>query len=174
MSCTIAWCSFSWEAFATLITGVAAVGAAIYIGRRQTEIQKKQADIQLQAIRANLFERRLENYETVRDLINSLLRNADEIDTGLQQQFFIAQREAQFLFSQKVYDGLSEIWNLCAELNAAALELRQSQMSGGHADVGLSAQKLAAFHALNAKYRELSGLYSEMKLDFETSNPATR
>ena len=172
MSCPIAWCSFSWEAFATLATGLTAVGAAVYIGRKQTEIQKKQADIQLQAIRADLFERRLENYETVRDLINSLLRNADEIDSGLEQRFFIAQREAQFLFNQKVNDGLSEIWNLCGELNAVALELRQNQISQGHAGVELPARKQAAFQALNAKYRELSSLYSEIRLDIETPSPA--
>ena len=50
--CSVAWCSFSWEAFATLTTGLLAVGGAIVIAKlqmhiltRQTEIADRQTDI---------------------------------------------------------------------------------------------------------------------------------
>jgi len=33
--CGIAWCAITWEAFATLATGVLAVGAAGFVGWRQ-------------------------------------------------------------------------------------------------------------------------------------------
>lgn len=40
------WLPFSWEAFATIFTGLAAVVGAIVIGLKQSKIAQKQADIQ--------------------------------------------------------------------------------------------------------------------------------
>jgi hypothetical protein len=43
------WQSIEWDALATFTTGLAAVGAAIYIGRRQINISAAQAEIQAKA-----------------------------------------------------------------------------------------------------------------------------
>jgi hypothetical protein len=42
----VEWLPFSWEAFATIFTGLAAVVGAVVIGLKQSKIAQKQADIQ--------------------------------------------------------------------------------------------------------------------------------
>ena len=70
--CSVAWCSFSWEAFATLTTGLLAVGGAIVIAKlqmhiltrqteiadRQTDIAAGQAELERVKLRSELFDRR--------------------------------------------------------------------------------------------------------------------
>jgi hypothetical protein len=151
------WSQFSWEAFATLLTGLAAVIAAWHIGRKQTAIQS-------QALRSDLFTKRLENYETVRDFMNSVLRTPGDIDPNLQNKFFTAQREARFLFSDHVWQGLDRIHELHSELHGLSCEMRQEIATQGHAGVSLPQLRHAAYKAYSHEYRNLHLLYSEMKL----------
>jgi hypothetical protein len=161
----IDWCAFTWEAFATLAAGLAAVIAAWRLGKRQIAIQEKQLYLQAQSLKSELFERRLQNYETVRDLLNNILSTPDDIDPHLQSRFFVALREARFLFSANVYERLDEIWSLCVDLNALALQERQEISLNGHAGVELPQKKHDAYLAVNEKYKTLHETYAEMSLD---------
>lgn len=53
----------SWEAVATLITGIAAVAAAVYVGRRQTEIADRQVEIQSKLVKIEALKIRAQLYE---------------------------------------------------------------------------------------------------------------
>lgn len=159
MGCgAINWCGFSWEAFASLLTGILAVGAAWWVGRKQTQIQT-------QALKSDLFDRRLENYETVRDLVHAMLANPAEFDPILLNKFFTAKRQAYFLFSSRVNRGLDEIYDLCGNLNALQLQILSETALNGHSGSQLPQEKHEAFLALSARYRALPRLYDEMRLD---------
>lgn len=63
----------SWEAFMTLLTGALAVGAALIVGMRQTDIQREQvaiqnrlADLEELKLRQALFEARYQTYNSAR------------------------------------------------------------------------------------------------------------
>ena len=79
--CTSAtdWSGYA-QAAAIFVTGLLAVGAALWVGKRQTAIQKRQADIVAEQaatearlreteIRASLLSRR---YDFIRELSNEL------------------------------------------------------------------------------------------------------
>ncbi len=161
----IYWSEFSWEAFAALVTGLAAVIAAWRLGKRQTAIQDKQVELQAQALKSDLFARRLENYETVRDFLNSILSKPHDIDSHLQSRFFVALREARFLFSSNVYGRLDEIWNLCGELNVLELQVHQEITLNGHAGVDLPRVRHEAYLAVSGRYATLHEVYAEMSLE---------
>jgi Zn-dependent oligopeptidase len=171
MACPIDFCAFTWEAFASLVTGIAAVSGAVWVGRKQVAIQEKQVELKTQSLKSELFAKRLENYESVRDFMNSVLRTPDVIDDQLLNRFFVAQREARFLFSPNVYQRLDEIWNLCAKLNALALQLNHEIKDNAHAGVDLPQQKLAASLAVNDRYVTLHETYAEMSLEPMMDSP---
>ena len=56
--CPIYWSAFSWEAFATLATGLAAVGGAVWILMRQQLSLDRQVELQELKLRSDLFDRR--------------------------------------------------------------------------------------------------------------------
>ncbi|OYY79425.1 MAG: hypothetical protein B7Y43_03160 [Sphingomonas sp. 28-62-20] len=72
--CAIDWCSFTWQAFATLTTGLIAATGAIAIGWRQVGISRKVAELTLLAQREKLFDRLFELYETVRTYAAAVTR----------------------------------------------------------------------------------------------------
>lgn len=83
----INWSAFSWDAFATLATGLAAVFAAWRVGNRQVALlaeqqnfvnqQAEQArEIKLQELRISLIDRRSECIHIMRELTDVFFRNA--------------------------------------------------------------------------------------------------
>lgn len=83
----INWSSFSWEAFATLTTGLAAVFAAWRVGHRQLALlaeqqkftveQARQArDLKFQELRITLLDRRIECIKRMREIESDFLREA--------------------------------------------------------------------------------------------------
>lgn len=174
MACPITWCAFSWEAFATLFTGVSAVAGAVWVARGQTKIQKRQTEMQASALRSDLFDRRFENYESIRDFLSTFLRAPEEINFRNNEKFFIAKREARFLFSKKVWKGLEEIWLECIDLSSIASETNQSLVQEGYCNQELIERKVVLFNQVNAKYRTLHELYEEMNLGFIGIDQPTR
>jgi hypothetical protein len=79
----IYWTEFSWEAFAALVTGIAAVGGAIYIGKRQTKIAERQTEIlnrqtllSEQELRIQLLEKRAACVAAMRELVGEWNRRS--------------------------------------------------------------------------------------------------
>jgi hypothetical protein len=135
---TIEWTAFTWEAFATLVTGILAVIAAVVIGVRQsgiasaqTDIAGRQADIagrqaeilQKQValdelkLRADLFEKRFAVYDATRHILSQAIQDSKRPARGDEREtaFLIAKDQATFLFRPSVSDDLHSIWmSICA------------------------------------------------------------
>lgn len=141
--CVIDWCSFSWQAFATLFTGIVAAAGAITIGLKQVGIARRQAEIadgqrliasgqaataqaaieiaKAQALtarlaqRGNLFERRLKVYTTVQDYLQIALRGKFDGLVDLTPRVRDALNEARFLFPETVSNAFLEAFELADE-----------------------------------------------------------
>jgi hypothetical protein len=121
----------SWEAFATLLTGALAVGAAILVGLRQTDIQTKQvliqnrlADMEELKLREALFEARYQVYNASRRWLTATIMGGvppysfkDELPEGRQplelkwaDEFLDAVDRSAFLFRPSVGELLFEMW----------------------------------------------------------------
>jgi hypothetical protein len=102
--CAIAWCGFSWDAFAAILTGVLAVSAAWLVGRRQLAITSRQNDIldrqtELNelSVKHDLFDRRYAVYADVRDFLHFIVTSA-----GYPDRNFEDERELELKFHQAV------------------------------------------------------------------------
>ncbi len=160
----IDWAAFSWEAFATLFTGLAAVMAAAVIGWRQSTIMAQQVEIQQQTLRSELFDRRMRNFDTVQRLIYQVRERPDAFNASVIHQFHGAIDEAKFLFPQDVSERLLEIYGRMGELNAIDADMRSEIIGKGHAGVELPQKKLEAGRALSRDIEALPDIYSDMKL----------
>lgn len=127
----------SWEAFATLVTGGLAVGAAIFVGLRQVGIAKRQADIQgKQAdisselakieklkIRADLHDRRLAVFAAVDDWLRYTVQGGEPPalsgDEGIEvrRRFESARITSRFLFRPIVRETIEHYWKLGNDLH---------------------------------------------------------
>lgn len=122
----IQWYQFDWLSFSTLFTGIAAVAAAYLVGKKQTvisqnqnQILSRQVDLAESSLRASLFEKRLETYETAKDFIIFVMlqryRIADR--PALEKEFAAKIRESLFLFKdQRIYEQLNTLWKNAREL----------------------------------------------------------
>jgi hypothetical protein len=113
----IYWETFTWEAFATLLTGVSAVGGAVWVGlkqtaisHRQTEILARQARIEELGLRSELFERRFAVYEATRRFLSEIVANDGRCSIETEQAFEIALNESNFLFCDDVQARLKTMW----------------------------------------------------------------
>ena len=61
-----------WQAAAIFVTGLLAVGAAWWVGKRQTAIQERQTEI-------SLLERRYDIIKSIRDEVTSLTLNTSKL-----------------------------------------------------------------------------------------------
>lgn len=122
----IQWHQFDWGSLSTLFTGIAAVTAAYLIGKKQTvisqqqnQILSRQVDLADAALRASLFEKRLETYETAKDfIIFVMLRRYTVADRpALEKEFAAKIRESLFLFKdQRIYEQLNAVWEKARNL----------------------------------------------------------
>lgn len=110
----IYWTEFSWEAFAALFAGIAAVGGAIYIGKRQTKIAERQTEIlnrqthlAEQELRIQLLEKRSACVAAMRELTGAWNMNArfsdDEHDKFRQLLW-----DAQLLYPSEVGEKIKQ------------------------------------------------------------------
>ncbi len=167
----IDWAAFTWEAFATLFTGLAAVLAAAVIGWRQSSIMDRQVEIQQQALRSDLFDRRMRNFETVQSIIRQVRNEPHSLYISVIHQFHAAIDEAKFLFPQGVSDDLLAIYNRMGDLHAIDAEIRAETIGQGHAGVELPQKKLEAIRALSEALDALPEIYADMRL-FNASTQA--
>ncbi len=116
----IYWTGFSWEAFATLATGLTAVAAAWWVGqkqtaisRRQTEILARQVDLDNSRLRSELFDKRFEVYQDIEGVISEVARQGGPPDWEHQRRYLAAMHRSKFLFRAEVVDALGVIWKTC-------------------------------------------------------------
>jgi len=121
----------SWEAFATLLTGALAVGAALIVGLRQTDIQTKQvviqhrlADLEEMKLRQALFEARYQVYNASRKWLVATVKYGSPpysakdlagaqkvVEMKWADEFLDALDRSRFLFRPAVRDVLVKMWN---------------------------------------------------------------
>jgi hypothetical protein len=101
------WTEFSWEAFAALFTGIAAVGGAIYIGKRQTKIAERQTDIlnrqtilAEQELQIQLLEKRSDCVRAMRELVGKW--NTTRLDDNDFDKFRKLSWEAELLYPPEI------------------------------------------------------------------------
>lgn len=116
-----AQCEVDWGAWATFFTGCAAVGAAIYVGRKQTKIQQKQTDIadrvasiEEARIRLELFEKRYA-FVVVLNKFVSRVRSKKDFWTEEDTLFLDESRRAEYLFPREMKAIIDRLWNLAAD-----------------------------------------------------------
>lgn len=139
----------SWEAFATLLTGVLAVGAAIYVGTKQTQIQTKQvliqnrlADLEEFKLREALFEARYAVYNASRKWLVATLKYGRppyptkdleeaqrELEHKLADEFLDALDRSRFLFPPGVRETLFKMWSAGEELTRSDRTLERESTS---------------------------------------------
>lgn len=101
--------SFSWDALATLITGLAAVAAAAILGWRQTTILASQAAVQRYDLIAKLFDLRSAAYYEVRSHLSWVVAHAAMPTADQNAAFFQAVEKCRFLFPEDVYQHVRYI-----------------------------------------------------------------
>lgn len=101
----INWGAFTWEAFATLVTGLAAVGAALVVAYRQAGIVERQVKLQEAELRNAVFDRRMDVYHKIRRYLSIVTQpNVYERVKFYKQtiDFIEACNTVEFLFSHEM------------------------------------------------------------------------
>jgi hypothetical protein len=160
----IDWCGFTWEAFATLATGLAAVSAAVVVGRKQAEIQMVQAGLQSMALKSDLFDRRYSVFERAERFLQEAIRLGSEQPGTAGQDFLVAMGESRFLFEPAVELGLREIWAKWCEFQGLKAAMKSTFASEGHYGDGNPAKESAALMLFAERLTSLPELFAEMRL----------
>lgn len=101
----IYWSHFSWEAFATLAAGLAAVGAAWWVGRNQLEIQRRQLTLIENDLKIQLLEKRSVCVDAMRQISNAWHAQASLSDEEWAR-FRDLFHQAQLLYPNRVIQKL--------------------------------------------------------------------
>lgn len=115
----------SWEAWATLAAGSAAVIGAYRIGlrqiataERQTEIANRQVDQQRLQIRADLYDRRVAVYSAIREYAFRA-STGNQVPADVQRSFFEALNGSRFLFGAELQSWVQELHTVAVRLQVA-------------------------------------------------------
>ncbi|KAK0359583.1 hypothetical protein LTR94_030741 [Friedmanniomyces endolithicus] len=144
----------SWEAFATILTGVLAVGAATFVGVRQHQTIQRQADIQALALNASLFDRRMVIVTAFSEHSVALKWHREAI-VSTRQSLAEKSREVPFLFSGEVMEIVEEGWRLSTKIGSCVEAMNGEQLEENKAAIadacGLDGL-MKAYKALDARF----------------------
>jgi hypothetical protein len=165
----IHWEEFSWEAFATLATGLAAVVAAFIVGRsqvaisrRQTEILERQVGLDALKLRSELFERRMVVYEATKDFLIAIIQHAREPDGSIWRAFILAVDQAKFLFRPATHAELLAIRDLCGRFFVAnAAKAANFASTGKYGTPEEIDREHTLFLAINDRLTNLSDTFGD-------------
>lgn len=145
---------FPWDALSTLLAGVAAVLAAVYVGKRQMEISRgqntildrqadiahrqadilaKQVELESLKLRSDLFDRRFKVFEATEAYLFAAYNSEGLVGNPATRAFKKAREQAQFLFDDRVCEALNQMHNHGWQYEALQkfVETRNEQ---GHGD----------------------------------------
>ena len=113
--------ALTWDAVATLTTGILAVGSASLVAMKQVAIVRRQTLLQELSFRGDVFDKRMKVFNAVRAYMRMMMStSSNDYDTSADAVAFIeAAEEARFLFSKKLYLELSSIRTLAAEIHGS-------------------------------------------------------
>ena len=161
---TIDFTRLTWEAFATFLTGVLAVGGAIAIGLRQTAILRRQVDLQQLELRRLLHDLRLPVYEATKAWLGHIVQTGtipnrigglgnlipgsvehiaeQERQRSLEEAFLDAIEKSRFLFGPPVFVSLERLWTAGNQLHLHRVkQLGPPEGRGAHAEKELDLLK---------------------------------
>lgn len=161
----ICWSCFSWDAFATLITGALVVVGAVWVGLRQTKILERQVKLDELTLRKDLFEKRAAVFEATSNFMGFMLREADYPEPDLEIAYIHAMGQSRFLFPLAVHEGLDEIWRRTLDFRSLKREMTAKYSAEGHYGDG-NPEREAEFHLwLYDRFTTLPDLFgNEMRL----------
>ena len=170
----IYWHLFDWQSFATLATGILAVGAAVIVGLRQARITNQQNDIlEMQvtlaeaSLKHDLFERRYVVYDAVREFLLQIIRHAQYPEPQFEQAFLRAMHEAEFLFRADLRVRLHEIWTKAGDYRVLKMEMQRIFDTEQHYGEGNPAKEAEMFTYFSESFRGLVQQFGpEMKLSY--------
>ncbi|TAD80135.1 MAG: hypothetical protein EAY70_05845 [Sphingomonadales bacterium] len=88
-----------------------AVGAALIVGWRQTQIQSRQIALQEQELKVSLLEERLGVYDKVHNFFSFTLMHGRPAIGDVERDYQIALIKARFLFSDELNYFLKDVWH---------------------------------------------------------------
>ena len=103
----INWSQFSWEAFATLVTGALAVAAAWWVGRNQIKIQHRQIKLIENDLKIQLLETRTDCVNDMREIYHAWMQNA-KLTLEEMYKFHKLLERAQLLFPPQISKKLDQ------------------------------------------------------------------
>lgn len=170
----IDWQAFDWQSFATLATGLLAVGAALIIGLRQSAITRQQNEIlAMQAtlaetsLKHDLFEKRYQVYDAVRGFLLFIIQHAQFPEPLHEQAFLRAKHEAQFFFRNDLQAFLQGIWEKSNDYRVLKMEMARIYADHGHYGDGNPAREHEMFKFFSDSFGQLVDQFGhEMKLSY--------
>lgn len=167
----IDWSAFSWEAFATLATGLAAVAGAIVIGLkqvritgRQTAILNQQAELEKKRLAHDLYDRRYKVFETTALMLHGMLGGIDPVQKKVQNDFLVALVESRFLFEPAVASALDEIWSKFVSKEYLEKKMQRDHDARGEYSIGDPDKELEINTWLDERIRTLPDLFHQLRL----------
>lgn len=187
MICDVFWCHTTaegaaavWAACIGLLGGVLALIGAIMIGRRQMMILGEQTAIQARAmgiedlkVRADLFDRRMDVYETVEAYVRAIQMRGQppsstlvdngtdrEEDLALSGAFHEAMNRSRFLFGDEVRQRIwDDIWRKASMLESHLIALEEAEGDVDHASRIADLQTHFALYDLDKLFANKLRLY---------------
>ena len=147
--CSVLWSAFTWEAFATLFTGLAAVVGAVYIGHRQLRISEL-------TVRTELFDKRFEYYKLFEKYLSAVRSTEGEISLELQNEFLAESRKAELIFPTKITPEIDEIWNKGFEYKDLQEDLASQDSAKSDAARGRRKEIRADLDAAYKRFQEIA------------------
>jgi len=156
--CEVAWCNFSWEAFATLVAGGLAVFGATIVGLRQQKILNHHSTIERLKLRSDTFEQRWAIYKTTADWLLHWWQSGEPATGDKESEYVWAIERAKFLFRPEVSEQLDRWLKMGLQLRYAE---RQAERATGEAAKELENKIVETANSLEKAFKQLPILFGE-------------
>lgn len=104
-----------WEAFATLLTGGLAVGAAVFVGLKQQTIIRRQTEIESAKTRIELFDRRIRIVDLHSKLLSMNYGRNERLP--FVRDFMDERGSVSFLFDEDVARLLDRAYEISVDMD---------------------------------------------------------
>jgi hypothetical protein len=163
----LALAKLDWQALATLLTGVLAVGGAILIGlrqlritRRQTEIAERQTRFAELSLRHQIFDKRMRVYDRVTLFLGMIIREG-AYPVQLEADFLSALGASRFLFPAATYENLRTVWERAMAFRLLKNQMQKAFETEGHYGEGNPEQEEAALNWFHEQLESLPDLFGD-------------
>ena len=154
----ICWSCFSWEALSTLLVGVAVVLAALVLGWRQLEIQRRQTAIQDLLLKTALFERRQLVQAAATTFLNAALEHGP-VFSDVLNNFDVATFQSKYLFGEEVVTALKTMKRLYLDKLRITAQIDERKQEGVGVPPQLYKDLQETVNDLDATWENLTELF---------------